>query len=40
MGLMDRFKAQREPHAAVKTCGADPFGVKMDKIVVLHRSDG
>ncbi|WP_374652958.1 aminotransferase class I/II-fold pyridoxal phosphate-dependent enzyme [Dongia sp.] len=33
MGLMDRFKAQRELHAAVKTCGADPFGVKMDKIV-------
>ncbi len=33
MGLMDRFKAQRELHAAVKTCGADPFGVNMDKIV-------
>jgi 8-amino-7-oxononanoate synthase len=33
MGLMDRFKAQRELHAAVKTCGADPFGVKMDKIL-------
>lgn len=33
MGLMDRFKAQRELHAAVKTCGADPFGVKMDRIV-------
>ena len=33
MGLLDRFKAQRELHAQVKTCGADPFGVKMEKIL-------
>ncbi len=33
MALLDRFKAQRDLHAAVKTCGADPFGVKMDRIL-------
>ena len=33
MGLLDRFKTQRELHAQVKTCGADPFGVKMEKIL-------
>ncbi|TDQ81464.1 serine palmitoyltransferase [Dongia mobilis] len=33
MGLLDRFKAQRELHAQVKSCGADPFGVKMEKIL-------
>ena len=33
MGLFDRFKTIREVHGAVKACGADPFGVKMDRIV-------
>src|SRR5574338_1620332 len=33
MGLFDRFKTIREVQGAVKTCGADPFGVKMDRIV-------
>ena len=33
MGLFDRFKTIREVHGAVTACGADPFGVKMEKIV-------
>src|SRR4029453_15715346 len=33
MGFFDRFKTIREVHGAVKACGADPFGVKMDRIV-------
>jgi 8-amino-7-oxononanoate synthase len=33
MGLLDRFKTIREVHGAVKACGADPFGVRMDRIV-------
>jgi 8-amino-7-oxononanoate synthase len=33
MGLFDRFKTIREVHGAVKACGADPFGVKMERIV-------
>ncbi len=33
MGLFDRFKTIREVHGAVTACGADPFGVKMERIV-------
>ena len=33
MGLFDRFEALRTAHGHIKACGADPFGVKMDRIV-------
>lgn len=33
MGLFDRFKGLREAHGHIKACGADPFGVKMDRIL-------
>ena len=33
MGLFDRFEGLRTAHGHIKACGADPFGVKMDKIV-------
>jgi 8-amino-7-oxononanoate synthase len=33
MGLFDRFKPLKEAHGHIKACGADPFGVKMDKIL-------
>jgi 8-amino-7-oxononanoate synthase len=33
MGLFDRFEGLRQAHGQIKACGADPFGVKMDKIV-------
>jgi len=33
MGLFDRFEGLRAAHGQIKACGADPFGVKMDRIV-------
>ncbi len=33
MGLFDRFEGLRAAHGHIKACGADPFGVKMDRIV-------
>jgi 8-amino-7-oxononanoate synthase len=33
MGLFDRFEGLRTAHGHIKACGADPFGVKMDKII-------
>jgi 8-amino-7-oxononanoate synthase len=33
MGLFDKFKPLIESHAAVKQVGADPFGVKMERVL-------
>jgi 8-amino-7-oxononanoate synthase len=33
MGLLDRFEGLRTAHGHIKNCGADPFGVKMDRIL-------
>jgi 8-amino-7-oxononanoate synthase len=33
MGLLDRFEGLRTAHGHIKACGADPFGVKMDRIL-------
>ncbi|HVM85068.1 MAG TPA: 8-amino-7-oxononanoate synthase, partial [Candidatus Binatia bacterium] len=33
MGLFDRFEGLRAAHGQIKSCGADPFGVKMDRIL-------
>jgi 8-amino-7-oxononanoate synthase len=33
MGLFDKFKPLIESHAAVKAAGADPFGVKMERVL-------
>jgi len=33
MGLFDKFKPLIESHAAVKAVGADPFGVKMERVL-------
>lgn len=33
MGLFDRFHELRAAHGQVKACGADPFDVKMDRIL-------
>jgi 8-amino-7-oxononanoate synthase len=33
MGLFDRFEGLRTAHGHIKACGADPFGVKMDRIL-------
>jgi 8-amino-7-oxononanoate synthase len=33
MGLFDKFKPLIESHAAVKHVGADPFGVKMERVL-------
>ena len=33
MALLDRFQGLRELHKQVKACGADPFGVKMDRVL-------
>ncbi|HVT50324.1 MAG TPA: aminotransferase class I/II-fold pyridoxal phosphate-dependent enzyme [Dongiaceae bacterium] len=33
MGLFDRFEGLRQAHGHIKACGADPFGVKMDRIL-------
>ena len=33
MGLFDRFQELRTAHGHIKACGADPFGVKMDRIL-------
>jgi 8-amino-7-oxononanoate synthase len=33
MALLDRFQGLRELHNQVKACGADPFGVKMDRVL-------
>jgi 8-amino-7-oxononanoate synthase len=33
MGLFDRFEGLRIAHGHIKACGADPFGVKMDRII-------
>lgn len=33
MGLFDRFDSVRQVHGRIKSCGADPFAVKMDKVL-------
>jgi 8-amino-7-oxononanoate synthase len=33
MGLFDRFESVRQLHGRIKSCGADPFAVKMDKVL-------
>ena len=33
MAILDRFNALKSAHSTLKSCGADPFGVKMDKIL-------
>ena len=33
MDLFDRFKPLIRSHAAVKSCGADPFGIRMDQVL-------
>jgi 8-amino-7-oxononanoate synthase len=33
MGLFDRFKNVKEIYGSLKACGADPFGVKMERIL-------
>ncbi len=33
MGLLDRFRHVKELHGSLKACGADPFGVNMERIV-------
>jgi 8-amino-7-oxononanoate synthase len=33
MGLFDRFGSLRQLHGQIKACGADPFAVRMDKVL-------
>jgi 8-amino-7-oxononanoate synthase len=33
MGLFDRFESLRQLHGEIKSCGADPFAVRMDKVL-------
>ena len=33
MALFDKFKSLIDSHAAVKAVGADPFGVKMERVL-------
>ncbi|MEE8505332.1 MAG: aminotransferase class I/II-fold pyridoxal phosphate-dependent enzyme [Kiloniellales bacterium] len=33
MGLFDRFGSLMQAHKAVKACGADPFGVRLDRVL-------
>ncbi len=33
MGLFDRFQPLREFHGTIKSCGADPFAVKLDHVL-------
>lgn len=33
MGLFDRFESLRQLHGQIKSCGADPFAVKMEKVL-------
>ncbi|WP_119458553.1 serine palmitoyltransferase [Rhodospirillaceae bacterium SYSU D60014] len=33
MSLFDRFKPLIRSHASVKSCGADPFGIRMDRVL-------
>src|SRR5688572_9582124 len=33
MALFDRFQPLIRTHASVKSCGADPFGVRMERVI-------
>ena len=33
MGLFDRFNSLMQTHKAVMTCGADPFGIRLDRVL-------